>query len=68
MKKLEELSEQLGRWRAANRKRVRLPEEFWREAVELAQREGLHRTAKRLPVDWRVLRSGWSRLHRASRK
>ena len=56
MKKLEELSEQLGRWRAANRKRARLPEEFWQEAVAIAQREGLHRTAKRLPVDWRVLK------------
>ena len=33
-----------------------MPEEFWQEAVELARREGLHRTAKGLPVDWRVLK------------
>ena len=54
--KLQELSEQLTRWRGANRRRGRLPEEFWREAVAVARQEGLYRTAKALPVGWRQLK------------
>ena len=62
-KRLEALKGQLGRWRKATAKRTRLPEEFWREAVEIAGECGLYRTAKSLPVDWRQLKK---RLERSA--
>ena len=53
---LIEFSNQLTSWRQAHRQRTRLPEEFWQEAVRLARRRGLHRTARTLRLDYKRLK------------
>lgn len=53
---LQQLSKKLEQWRGANRPRARLPESFWSAAVEMAQRHGLHRTAKMLRLDYMRLK------------
>src|SRR5260370_37489499 len=49
---LLQLSQRLEEWRSAQPSRSRLPETFWAAAVEMAQRHGLHRTAKTLRMDY----------------
>jgi hypothetical protein len=53
---LLQLSQQLAEWRSAHPPRSRLPEPMWMAAVEMAQRHGLHRTAKALRMDYTRLK------------
>ena len=53
---LQQLSKKLDQWRGANPPRARLPESLWSAAVEMAQRHGLHRTAKTLRLDYMRLK------------
>jgi hypothetical protein len=53
---LLELGRQLQQWRGAQAPRARLPETLWSAAVEMAQRHGLHRTAKVLRMDYMRLK------------
>ena len=46
------LSERFSEWRRTHSRRSPLPEELWSEAVKLAHKHGLHRTARSLPVDY----------------
>ena len=49
---LRQLSERLQEWRNTQAPRARLPESMLVAAVEMAQRHGLHRTAKVLRIDY----------------
>jgi hypothetical protein len=53
---LSQLSQRLEEWRKAHRPRTRLPETIWTAAIELAQRHGVHRTAKALRMDYMQLK------------
>lgn len=55
-----DLQSRLADWRSSHPRRSPLPDEFWTEAVELARRHGLYRTARTLPIDYANLRK---RLH-----
>jgi hypothetical protein len=48
---LLQLSHRLEQWRSTQPPRTRLPEPIWEAAVEMAQRHGVHRTAKALRMD-----------------
>jgi len=50
------LRTRLDEWRKSHPRRSRLPEELWSEAVNLARRHGLYRTARALPIDYAGLR------------
>jgi len=53
---LLQLSQRLEEWRSAHPPRSRLPEALWTAAVEMAQRHGLHCTAKALRMDYMRLK------------
>src|SRR6266699_4185477 len=53
---LLQLSQQLEEWRRTHPPRTRLSEPMWASAVEMAQRHGLHRTAKALRMDYMRLK------------
>ena len=54
---LSEARRQLDHWRSRQpSKRTRLPEEFWRQAVALAQEYGLNKTARALKVKYESLK------------
>ncbi len=53
---LLQLSQQLEEWRRTHPPRTRLSEPMWASAVEMAQRHGLHRTAKALRMDYTRLK------------
>ena len=54
---LSEARRQLDHWRSQQpSKRTRLPEEFWRRAVALAQQYGLNKTARALKVKYESLK------------
>src|SRR5713226_7089791 len=53
---LLQLSQRLQEWRSAHPPRSRLPETIWVAAVEMAQRHGLHCTAKALRLDYTGLK------------
>jgi hypothetical protein len=53
---LLQLKQRLEEWRSTQTSRSRLPETFWAEAVEMAQRYGLHPTAKALRMDYMRLK------------
>ena len=53
---LLQLSQRLTEWRSANPPRTRLPETIWEAAAEMAQRHGLHCTAKALQMDYTRLK------------
>ena len=46
------LRTRLAEWRDTHPPRSPLPEELWQEAIILAARHGVHRTARALPVDY----------------
>ena len=50
------LEARLAEWRKSHPRRSPLPEEIWAEAVALAQRHGLYRIARALPIDYANLR------------
>ncbi len=49
---LMEVRRQLERWRRTHRARMRIPEPLWAAAVEMAEKYGVHRTAKALRLDY----------------
>ena len=53
---LLQVSQQVEEWRSAHPPRSRLPETIWAAAAEMAQRHGLHRTAKALRLDYMRLK------------
>ena len=53
---LRELGQRLKEFREVHAPRTRLPEELWAEAVTLAGKEGLYRTARTLHLDYSNLR------------
>src|SRR5919112_403555 len=50
------LQQQLDQWRGAQKGRAKLPESFWRAAVELAKQYGVFRTAQPLRLDYTRLK------------
>ena len=51
-----ETHKRLEEWRSTNRPRRRLPGSIWQQAVELAQRHGVNRTARVLRLDYAQLK------------
>ncbi len=51
-----DLQRRLAEWRSSHPRRSPLPEPFWTEAVGLARKHGVYRTARALPVDYVNLR------------
>src|SRR5207248_5806195 len=49
---MEEVRQELERWRSAHAHRSRIPEELWGSAVKIARRHGLYRTSKTLRLDY----------------
>jgi hypothetical protein len=47
-----QLQQQLDQWRAMNPPRTKLPESFWKAAVELAKQHGVWQTARPLRLDY----------------
>jgi hypothetical protein len=64
---LLELSRRLEQWRSEQPTRSRLPESIWAEAVEMAQRHGLHRTTKALRLDYTGLKRRMTAVVQAAR-
>ena len=64
------LRDLLSEYRSRHRPRTPLPEDLWKEAVTLAAKHGLHRTARTLPVDYANLkkRMGASSKSKAPRR
>ena len=54
--RLEGLRGRFERWRQTRKVRARIPEPLWASAVKLADRYGIHRTAKALRVDYYALK------------
>jgi hypothetical protein len=54
--RLEGLRRRFERWRRSRKVRTRIPEPLWASAVKLADRYGIHRTAKALRVDYYALK------------
>ena len=54
--RLEDLRRRFERWRRTRKVRSRIPEPLWASAVKLADRYGIHRTAKALRVDYYALK------------
>jgi hypothetical protein len=53
---LKELSQRLEQWRREQSPRARLPESLWKAATGMAQRYGLHQTARLLRLDYTRLK------------
>jgi hypothetical protein len=51
-----ELRHRLTEWRKDHSRRTPLPDDIWADAVELARRHGVYRTARSLPIDYVNLR------------
>lgn len=51
-----DLRQRLSEWRSTHPRRAPLPEPFWTEATRLAQKHGVYRTSRSLPVDYANLR------------
>ena len=51
-----DLRQRLAEWRSLHPRRAPLPEPFWSEAVALARKHGVYRTARSLPIDYANLR------------
>jgi hypothetical protein len=49
---LEEAKVRFEEWRTTGRGKARIPAELWSAAVEVARKEGIHRTARELHVAW----------------
>jgi hypothetical protein len=50
------VSKELKEYRSGHRPRSPLPDELWKQAVILAAKHGLHRTARALPIDYAGLK------------
>jgi len=53
---LIELSRRIEQWRRGPSRRRRMPEPLWASAVQLARRQGVHRVARRLRLDYYSLK------------
>ena len=49
---LEAVRRRLERWRRTHQARTRIPEPLWAAAVKMADKYGIHRTAKALRLDY----------------
>lgn len=49
---LEEVKQRLEQWRRTHQARTRIPVPLWSAAVKMAERYGVHRTAKALRLDY----------------
>lgn len=56
VEKTSELSDDLAAWREQRRVGQPMPEELWTRAVQLAQEQGLYKTARALPLDYGALK------------
>ena len=65
---LEQLQQQLTEFRNTHRVRSRLPEPFWAAAAEIAQRDGVHQTARALHLDYVGLKKRVENQKRPKRK
>ena len=65
---LEQLQQQLMEFRSTHRVRSRLPESFWAAAAEIALRDGVHRTARVLHLDYVGLKKRVEQRKRPKRK
>ena len=54
--RLENLRQRFERWRRTRKVRSPIPEPLWASAMKLADRYGIHRTAKALRVDYYALK------------
>ena len=54
--RLKGLRRRFERWRRTRKVRTRIPEPLWASAVKLADRYGIHRTAKALRIDYYALK------------
>ena len=54
--RLEGVRRRFERWRRSRKIRTRIPEPLWASAVKVADRYGIHRTAKALRVDYYALK------------
>jgi len=54
--RLENLRQRFERWRRTRKVRSQIPEPLWAAAVKMAERYGIHRTAKALRVDYYALK------------
>ena len=54
--RLKDLRRRFELWRRTRKVRSRIPEPLWAAAVKLAGRNGIHRTAKALRVDYYALK------------
>ena len=54
--RLEGVRQRFERWRGTHQGRSRIPEPLWQAAVKMADKYGLHRTAKALRVDYYALK------------
>ncbi len=53
---LSEMKQKLAEWRSAQPTRTPLPDSFWQPIIKLAQKHGLYRTARSLPIDYGTLK------------
>lgn len=65
---LAHLQQQLTEFRSTHRVRSRLPEPFWTAAAEIAQRDGVHQTARVLHLDYVGLKKRVEGRKRPKRK
>jgi hypothetical protein len=56
MIRLEEAKARFEEWRLTRKGRAAIPDELWSTAAELAQKEGVSRTATELRLEWSELR------------
>lgn len=56
-RELRQARTRIERWRRTRRKRSPMPEPLWAAAVALAEREGVHHTARGLGLNYHSLRS-----------
>ena len=49
---VERVRQRLERWRRTRKKRSRIPEQLWRESVEVARSYGVNQTARALRLDY----------------
>lgn len=54
--RLDGVRRRFERWRGAHRSRSRIPKSLWAAAVKMAERHGIHRTARTLRINYYALK------------
>lgn len=54
--RLDGVRRRFERWRSSHRTRSRIPDSLWAAAVKMAQRHGIHRTARTLRINYYALK------------